>query len=477
VVKLDIFKINFHHLYRIFFYIYQFNLKNHTIMKWTFLLTVSVAAFSFCQVFSQDTIVLRPGPEGKDSQITDIYPSVPHGNTMVFKSMAWTHSGVPGLNRALIEWDLSLLSPETVILDARLNLYFATFEPTYVPHTGENSSYLLRITEPWDEATVTWNNQPSTSMENPVILPQSTDPEQDYTDIDVTQMIQSMVSSPEDNHGLMLQLITEQYYRCLMFASGDCEDQDKWPKLVIIYDTCAPPHSEFTYTAEELDIYFHDSSELADVYYWDFGDGYYSDLTDPWHHYQEEGTYEVCLTTWNDCYMNTLCQWIEVCEKPVSAFTFTIEGLTAFFEDQSEKAESYYWDFGDGYYSDLPNPVHIYDSDENFQVCQMTFNECGSDTACEILYLYAVAIPESAGMDFTVFPNPARDEVFIRSNIPGPGELIISDMSGKEIRRQDLNLNQQEIIRVPLGDIMRGIYILKLNQGRECYYNKLIVLR
>jgi PKD repeat protein len=428
-------------------------------------------------LFAQDTIVLRPGPEGKDSQITDIFPSNPHENTEVFKCMAWTHSGVPGLNRALIEWDLSFLSPETVILDARLNLYFATYEPTYVTHTGDNASYLLRITEPWEEATVTWNNQPSTSMENPVILPQSTDPEQDYTDIDVTQMIQSMVSYPEDNNGLMLQLITEQYYRCLMFASGDSEDPDKWPKLVIIYDTCAPPHSDFTYTADELDIYFHDSSDLADIYYWDFGDGYYSDLSNPWHHYQEEGTYEVCLTTWNECYSNTMCQWIEVCEKPVSSFIFTIEGNTAFFEDQSEKAESYYWSFGDGYYSDLQNPIHIYDTEENFQVCLMTFNECGSDTACQMLYIYAVSIPENNTGNLKIYPNPARDEAFITSTQSGHAEIRLLDLSGKEALTMNEELISGELVRIGLDGLKPGIYIVRIDSELSHSFGKLAVIK
>jgi hypothetical protein len=127
---------------------------------------------------SQDTIVLQPGAEGKDAQINSINNSFNYEDTPVLKSMAWTHSGIPGQHRGLIEFDLSLFSPESTILNASLDLYYRSYETNGQTHTGDNASYLLKITEPWEEDVVSWNNPPATTSNNAVILPTSTDPEQ-----------------------------------------------------------------------------------------------------------------------------------------------------------------------------------------------------------------------------------------------------------------------------------------------------------
>jgi PKD repeat protein len=245
---------------------------------------------------------------------------------------------------------------------------------------------------------------------------------------------------------------------------------------LIIYDTCSPPVTGFTHENEELDIYFQNASQNANEYYWDFGDGYYSDLEDPWHHYQEEGLYEVCLTTWNECWSDVFCEWIEVCEYPEAAFTFTIEDLTAFFEDQSEKAESWYWDFGDGYYSDLPDPVHIYDTQENYQVCLITWNECGSDTICQMLYLNAVSVPEYREGFFNIYPNPASKKVFVKALFDGQSVIGLHDLSGKEIIKQDIFFVKDEPVEIDLGNIDPGIYIVRMDSGENHSFEKLIVI-
>ncbi len=503
-------------------------------------------------VVSQDTIILRPGPEGKDALCHTILPDNNYGNIQMFKSMAWTHWGEPGRHRSMIEFDLSMIPPDAIILQASLSLYFATFEITYVPHTGDNDSYLLRITEPWEEDEVTWNNQPATTMENMVILPQSTDPEQDYPDIDVTDQIQLMVSEPENNHGFMLQLITEVHYRSLMFASGDCENPDKRPMLEIIYMGCTPPtvdfeyqadgqsvsftgisptainwhwdfgdgdtsnlqnpehyfeepgfynvclvvedtcyfaeHCEvleictgppvagFTYTIDELSVYFQDTSNMASEFYWDFGDGYFSNLANPWHAYQAAGTYQVCLTTWNSCGSDTVCEMIDVCSPPVSDFDFTIEDLTVFFEDYSQMADEYYWDFGDGYFSSLANPIHTYDTGENYQVCLTTRNECGADTVCDMLYLTTVSVSESGDGLFKVFPNPARDAVYMKTLLTGQVDIRLVDLSGKVVLQQYFDLKPGETLKLSLAGVNPGLYIVRIDSEKSQSYGKLMIV-
>lgn len=283
------------------------------------------------------TIVIQPGEEGKDAQINTINHADNFGNSPIFKAAAWTHSGVPGTNRALVEYDLSVLPENAVIENARLNFYFATKEPVFYGHTGENESWLQLITEPWEEMEVTWDNQPETTSDHQVYIPRSVGEFQDYTDIDVTEVITLLYNEPETYHGLLFRLIDEEYYRCLLFASSDYTDTiENRPKLVITYSICQEPVANYIFEKEDFAVYFHDQSLHGETVYWDFGDGYYSDLNEPWHIYDNPGTYQVCLTVWNGCGVDSICQMISI-------------------EPNSEQAEDY-----NNSISIYPNPASNY---------------------------------------------------------------------------------------------------------------------
>ncbi|MGK0389200.1 MAG: cyclophilin family peptidyl-prolyl cis-trans isomerase [Maribacter sp.] len=60
------------------------------------------------------------------------------------------------------------------------------------------------------------------------------------------------------------------------------------------------------------------------------------------------------------------------CAKPISDFTYNLEGKYApakvVFENKSEKADAYTWDFGDGNTSVEESPEHIYRESGNYTV-------------------------------------------------------------------------------------------------------------
>jgi hypothetical protein len=159
--------------------------------------------------------------------------------------MAWTSGGNPVVVRSLINFDLSSIPDGTTIKSAKLSLYNNSTsvnnsgkhseESVYPGTGGENAAYLKRITSSWDESNVTWNNQPTTSSQNQVSLAASTDAHQNYTDIDVTPLIQDIINNRPTSFGIMLMLQTESYYRGLIFASGDNADATKRPKIIIVY--------------------------------------------------------------------------------------------------------------------------------------------------------------------------------------------------------------------------------------------------
>lgn len=186
-----------------------------------------------------DTVVsvtIQPGAEeGKDAVIHSL--GLHGGGTGTYMyATAWTWDGVPGIMRALIDFNLDQIPQGITITDAKLSIYGKP-DPPYQHSTlnGSNASWLQRITSSWDEDIVAWDNQPSTTTQNQATLHQSSSPSQDYTDIDVTLLVQDMLDDPENSHGFMIRIKIEEYYRMMTFATSENEDSSMHPKLVITY--------------------------------------------------------------------------------------------------------------------------------------------------------------------------------------------------------------------------------------------------
>jgi hypothetical protein len=92
------------------------------------------------------------------------------------------------------------------------------------------------------------------------------------------------------------------------------------------------------------------------------------------------------------------------------------------------------------------------------------------------VYLASVAVPENDESDFTIYPNPARDVVFIKTNQSITGIFILYDLSGKEMKRKDLSLYEGETFQIELNDVLPGIYILRMDTGQTQLQKKLVVL-
>lgn len=153
------------------------------------------------------------------------------------------------------------------------------------------------------------------------------------------------------------------------------------------------PDSEFRIMPVELPGYviqFIDmSSGGIESWYWDFGNGYFSDLANPimWFN---DGTYTISLTiktasgcvetkittiqVGNSTGCNAEFSWNEVhpdnsyrCKKSTDCITpyYFVE----FFPVSLDSSLTYHWDFGDSNYSDEQFPVHEYKFSGTYTVC------------------------------------------------------------------------------------------------------------
>lgn len=128
----------------------------------------------------------------------------------------------------------------------------------------------------------------------------------------------------------------------------------------------------------------NESSENATTFQWTFPGGTpaSSSAENPSVTYNEAGTYTVTLTVSNAAGSNSVTEtnFITVDDVPDAGFNATVDELTVTFNNTTQNATGYEWDFGDGNTSNDENPEHTYSQDGTYEVTLTATNGCGSVT-------------------------------------------------------------------------------------------------
>jgi acetyl esterase/lipase len=144
--------------------------------------------------------------------------------------------------------------------------------------------------------------------------------------------------------------------------------------------------------------------------------------------------------------------------KPIAGFSLTAIENVVMFEDTSEASTSWYWDFGDGYYSSEQNPVHEYASPGDYYPIQFVSNDLLSwDTASAYVVSW-VGIEKNKALQFEVFPNPASKLIRIKNKSGDKMTLRLLDLNSKILVSETLGAKQIKIMDVSL--LKPGLYIL-----------------
>lgn len=232
-----------------------------------------IALFGCAISYAQTTVILKPNAViGKDvaimnydngciATIDSISPAdMNFANDTVLWMKDWTYIAIGcsgGTVRSLLCFTgLDSIPQNATILSATLRLY-GTNADRNTSYPGAPSGFyantvvVQQVIYPWDENTVTWNTQPTTTTVNQFTLPQSTSEYNwncSVSNSNLVAMVQSMVSG--NNYGFLLKLQNEAHYRNLVFSSSDCSDSTLWPELEVTYDYC---EARFSMTMENSD--------------------------------------------------------------------------------------------------------------------------------------------------------------------------------------------------------------------------------
>ena len=182
-------------------------------------------------------LVFQPGAEGKDAVVSKIVPDNTYPDLEDIHLYAWTHSGELNVNRVFIDFDYNL--PSSITVDsAYLQLYW-NYSSLFMEglgldgHTEDISFYIEKVTEEWNESTITWNSQPATDVDSRILIPDPNNRNQDFL-INVTAIFGTAFEN-DDFHGFMLKYESESPYKATFLASSDHPDEAIRPKLILFY--------------------------------------------------------------------------------------------------------------------------------------------------------------------------------------------------------------------------------------------------
>lgn len=149
----------------------------------------------------------------------------------------WTAGGTPHFWRNILKFNMSSIPTNAIINSASLSLYSkpnAAHGWSGQPTAGtNNSTSISRITNAWTTASISTTAWPSISTQNQVILAQSPNNNHSYTNIDIKNLIQDLITSGDN--GIFLRHVDTPYYNSLIFYSAEDTDTSKHPKLVVCY--------------------------------------------------------------------------------------------------------------------------------------------------------------------------------------------------------------------------------------------------
>jgi len=191
-----------------------------------------------------------------------------------------------------------------------------------------------------------------------------------------------------------------------------CTDTIVEPGLVTVTGSIVNFGIDTTFGCETLSVQFLDLTdppETVATWLWDFGDGNTSTAENPFHVYQDAGTYTVSLTITDigGC-TNTIEQPDAVVYIPYPNPEFSVDqtvgcmgDVFTFTNNSTGNAVSYQWNFGDGSTSTDSDPTYSYSTEGTYSVTLTAFNSNGCDSSITEIALINIQHPDA---DFSAFP-------------------------------------------------------------------------
>jgi len=182
--------------------------------------------------------------------------------------------------------------------------------------------------------------------------------------------------------------------------------------LLDIIEVEEGPDVDFNFSVSGFNVDFDNlSSNDIDSYEWDFGDGNFSNLENPFYTYEVDGFYTVTLIGFNDCGSTEHLEVVEIVTPPIVGFTADITSGCAplnvqFTNASSDNVVDYFWAFegGSPATSSVENPFITFEEPGVFDVELFVTNSAGESELIIEDYI-TVSAQAEAEFDYNVNNN------------------------------------------------------------------------
>tara|TARA_B100001287_G_scaffold39143_1_gene28342 strand:+ start:123 stop:3935 length:3813 start_codon:yes stop_codon:yes gene_type:complete len=217
---------------------------------------------------------------------------------------------------------------------------------------------------------------------------------------------------------------SNSYYTVTMAVSNECGTDTSFENLTILPSSLVAFFSvDTTIGCVPFEVDFTQFSIGGTSSSWDFGDGNFSNTYSPQHTYLDTGVFQVSLAVSNICNYDTAHKTITVNTSPNVAFSVSDDTLCAgsifSFNNISDSAISYNWDFGDGSNSYLTQPNHIFHSEGLYNVVltgTSLTNDCPAFDSVDLLVLPYPDISASSDINYGCIPLSANFSSTVNSS-------------------------------------------------------------
>jgi len=159
--------------------------------------------------------------------------------------------------------------------------------------------------------------------------------------------------------------------------------------------------------------------------------------------------------------------------RPSVDFSSVANDLSVSFINNSLGSLAWWWDFGDGTFSNDQNPTHDFAAAGSYNVKLYVENTIKSwNEITKPLTVSLLATNTAVQTAFKVFPLPTHDELTIQNPLLSNGfRYTLSDISGKILREDTL---QTPIATISLSAYTKGLYFLKLTADEASLVVKIV---
>jgi len=263
-------------------------------------------------------------------------------------------------------------------------------------------------------------------------------------------------------------LDTGYYLLSLQVANDYCA----YSKDSLIFSSLCP-NASFDIIQNDSSFTFINTSEFGSQNLWITNDGSIIIGDSFTVDFSAEGNYNLSLISTNSNCSDTLNQTIAINFCSQAAFSHNANQLVVQFNELTYNTYFYNWSFGDGTFSALPNPNHIYASPGTFNVSLITnsIQACSDTVTKQIILDLGSPIRELSSLDLFIVPNPFEDFISIVGlDASRSYSYEVNNLNGQRIYFGVIERN-----KINLSNLNKGVYFLKIEDSNESTFKKIIL--